>query len=345
VESGHRSSARLVFRLAAVVLAVGLARAAHAQGASPRPAPPPPAPAGAAEKTPPVTVRTSLDRTAVWVADHVTYTVDVACAPGVDILDEDLSKDKLKLDGLELLGSRTAVEAGPGGGTLHHFTYTLATYDVDVPELKIAPIDLRYFVKRPGQRIEDAAPAGEVQVPGAVVAYRSMLPDAQDDYDLRDSPPPAARLRRFALAGPVGLGLVIASMVPVGFVVAAGVRRRRQPSVRRSARQVRQEEQTTLEALRAIDLATVDGRREAYSRMNELVRAHLRDTCGVAGPSLTPLEVEPALAGRATAVPAGTVTALLAACELARYAPPAALPSIAQCRAAVDQTAEVLAAR
>jgi hypothetical protein len=337
----------------AVVLACALgARPASAQDpreaiAAKSPADMKAAAAGQAAKPaePPIQVRTSLDRTAMWVGDRVSYGVDVTCTKGVDILDDDLSKDKVKLDGLELLNTEASTESGPHDTTIHHFRYTVTTYHVDQPELKIAPLTLRYFVKRPGQRIEDAAPAGEVQVPGAVIAYRSMLPDAQENYPLRDMPHPQPRRRRFALAQSLGLGLVVASIVPFGFVAAGAVRRRAQAAPHRSAKQVRQEEQTSLEALRAMDLSTIDGRREAYSRMNDLVREHLRDVCGIAGQSLTPAEVEPALAARATAVPAGTVTTLLAACELARYAPAQALPSADQCRTAMDQAAEVLAAR
>lgn len=111
-------------------------------------------------------------------------------------------------------------------------------------------------------------------------------------------------------------------------------------------RQVHQEERTSLDAVRAIDVTTADGRREAYTKINVLVRDHLRDVCGVPGPSLTAAEIEPALAaGRATRVPAETVTALLAACETARYAPPAALPPADACRDAIEQAAQVLAAR
>ncbi len=341
MSKGWSSRHRTAALLALAVLAAAPAARAQATGqkdAAPRP--------GRAEAAPPVRIQTSLDRTAVWVADRVTYAIDVTCARGVDILDEDLSKDKLKLDGLDLLDSSASVEPESDGATTHHFRYALTTYHVDLPALKIAPLSLRYFVKRPGQRPEDATPAGEVEVPGAVIAYRSMLPDAQDAYDLRDTPRPAPRLRRFALARSVGLGLVIASIVPVGLVTAGAVRRRGRLSPRRSARQVRQDEQTTLEELRAMDLTTPQGRRDAYSRMNELVRQHLREACGIAGQSLTPAEVEPAIeAAATTGVPPGTVTTLLAACDLARYAPPDALPSLEQCRAALDQTGEILAAR
>ena len=55
----------------------------------------------------------------------------------------------------------------------------LTTYRVDMPALSIEPISVRYYARRPGQRLQDIAPAGEVVVPGATVSFRSTLPDAQ----------------------------------------------------------------------------------------------------------------------------------------------------------------------
>jgi hypothetical protein len=292
-----------------------------------------------------VQVRTSLDRTAVWVADPVTYTVTLTCAPGIDVLDDDLSRDKVKLDGLEITGTEATRDPGPAGATIRTFKYHLTTYHVDQRALTIAPMSARYYKTRPGQGIENAAPAGEVQIPGAVIAFRSMLPEDQDAYPLRDSRAAAPRPRLMVAAQPIGTGLVLVAIVPALFWIIGVVRERRPKKERRSIRQVQQEERTSLEAVRAIDVTTPDGRREAYTKINMLVRDHLRDVCGVPGPSLTAAEVEPALAGRHTRVPAETVTALLAACETALYAPLAALPPADACRDAIEQAAQVLAAR
>jgi len=50
-------------------------------------------------------IRASLSQTALWVADRVTYTITIACNKGVDILADDLSKDKLRAEGVEILAS------------------------------------------------------------------------------------------------------------------------------------------------------------------------------------------------------------------------------------------------
>ena len=133
--------------------------------------------------------------------------------------------------------------------------------------------------------------------------------------------------------------------MPAGFWAIALVADRRRHHAHKSIRQVREQERASLEAAQSLDVTTVDGRREAYSTIDAVVRAHLKDVCGVAGPSLTPAEVEPALAGDGARVPVEVVTALLAACEAARYAPVEQLPSAEACRQALEQAAQVLAAK
>jgi len=303
-----------------------------------------PALAGAAPP-PPVEARASLDRTAIWVADRVTYTIELTCRNGADVLDDDLSRDKLKLDGLDLVSTETSQEAAPGGAVVHRYRYVLTTYHVDNPSPSIGALTVRYYVKRPGQRLQDAAPAGEITIPPATIAYRSTLPDTGEGVGLRSDRDAAPRAAVYAAAQPIGFGLVLASIVPValwGVAVARG----RRPEKRKSARQVRHEEHESLEAVRAIDLTSPDGRREAFTRMEALVRRHLHEVCGLPGTSLTPDEVTQAAAAPPRGqVPAETVAALLATCELGRYAPLQAVPSAQACREALDQAEQVLASR
>jgi hypothetical protein len=310
------------------------------------PAPPATAPPAA---TPPaqareVEVKTSLDRTAVWVGDHVTYTIELRCKPGFDVLDDDLSKDHLKLDGLDVIATDVAQQDLPDGGRLHQYRYTLTTLHVDQPALKIAPLSVRYFATRPGQRVQEARAAGEVAVPGATIAFRSMLPEAQESYDIRSARVATARPRALAHAEAIGAALVIVSLAPAAFWMV-GMVRGRERVVKRSAREVRQQEKASIEAARLLDLSTAEGRRDAYGQMNTIIRDHLRDVCGVAGPALTPPEVEAALTRAGSRVPSEDVVALLGACDLARYAPAASLPPADACRDALDRTEQLIAAR
>lgn len=290
-------------------------------------------------------VRSSVDRTAMWVGDRVTYTVEISSSRGYDVLEDDLSKDKLKLDGLDVVSTETTRTENPDGGATRRFHYVLSSYRVDAPSVTIAPFPIRYYATRAGQRLEDAAPAGSLDVPGAIVAVRSMLPDAQKSFTLRDDRTPAGRPLMFAMARPVGLALVIISIVPAVIWGAALVARRRARKPGRSVRQARRDQRAALAAVRGMSMETPDGRREAYSRIDGIVRQHLQDTSGVPGPSLTPAEVGPALAGRPSRLPADRIAALLLACETARYGPPESLPSPEACRDALAQTEELLGAR
>ena len=298
--------------------------------------------AGAAEHAPDVAVRAFVDRPAAFVGDRVTYTIEVTCKRGIDVLIDDLSRDRLALEGLDIVGSDVAQEAGPGETTVYRFRYYATTYRVDVPALKIAPPAVRYYVKRAGQRPDDAAPAGEVRVPGLSIPFRSLLPDDSDVAGLRDDRPATARPAAFVMLRSAGIGLVIVSILPVLFAVAGLIRRPRVSRPRRSTRSVRHEERASLDAVRAIDLTTVEGRREAFTRLDTLVREHLRDACGAPGPSLTSSEIVPALAGRGGRVPIELASAVLTMCELARYGPPHHGPSADACRQAIDQAEQVI---
>jgi len=302
--------------------------------------------AGVAAAQPPqrdITVRTSLDRTAVWVADRVTYTIEIICKRGVDVLADDLSRDKLKTEGLEVIGGDTDRRSASDGTTIYQFHYVLTTYRIDVPALSIAPLAVRYAVRRAGQRLEDAVPAGEVQVPGAAIAFRSMLPDDQDLSGIRSDKPPHARPMRFAALQPIGIGLIVVSIVPALLAIAALVRRTGRPRRRRAGRAVRDHERVSLEAVRRMDVDTVEGRRQVFTGLDALVRDHLREACGVPGASLTPDEVPFALATAGTKVPADLVASVLATCELGRYAPAHRMPSADACREAFDQVEQVMA--
>ena len=288
--------------------------------------------------------QTSLDRAAVWVADRFTYTVQITCRRGVDILADDLGRDKLRLEGPEVVGVDVAREDRGDGVTAYRFAYHMTTYRLEPAVQKIGDTSVRYYVKRAGQRLEDSAPAGEAPVRGASIAVRSLLPDARDTATFRDVRPPKPRRAAFAMLQPVGLGLVIVSIVPAALWAAVLFGRARTRRAHRSVRQVRHDERVTLEVLRSIDVATEAGRRDAYDRVSALVRQHLREACGVPADGLTAAEVGPALsARRGKDAPVDLVTSLLAACERARYGGDGHVGSADACRVAIEQAEQVIA--
>jgi hypothetical protein len=311
-------------------------------------------PATAAD--PPVRAVSMVDRTAVWVADRLTFSVDIVCDRGVDILLDDLAKEKLRVNGLEIVGSDSSATTDAAERTTHKLRYVLTTYRVDQPSVSIEPIAVRYYARRPGQRLQDTAPAGEIVVPGAVVAYRSTLPDTQPAPGLRDRRTAASRSLFFVRAQSIGFALVVVSLVPALVMAAAAVRRRtvRKPG-RRSAREIKKEKLDTLERLRSLDVGTEDERRRAYDEISAAVRQHVAARAHVPAASLTARELDAALEsfdsarslrpGGRSRVSRESVSALLTASDTARYGPPGAVPPVQACREAIAAAEEVLAGR
>ena len=300
--------------------------------------------AGAAEV--PVRAASSVDRTAVWVADRLTFTVDIVCDRGVEILLDDLAKEKLRVNGLEIVGSDSSATTDAAERTSHRLRYVLTTYRVDSPVLSIEPIAVRYYQRRPGQRLQDIAPAGEVSVPGATVAYRSTLPDVQPAPGLRDRRASTGRHPFFARVRSVGLALVIVSLAPALVIAAAAVHRRtaRKPG-RRSSRELRKDKRDTLERLRSLDVGTEEERRHAYDEISAAVRQHVAASAHLPAASLTAGELDAALSGVRTRVPRESVSSLLTASDAARYGPPGAVPSTQACRDALNTAEEILSGR
>jgi hypothetical protein len=291
---------------------------------------------------PPAQVHASADRTAIWVGDRITYAVDIVCRRGVEILLDDLAKEKLRLNGLDVVNSDSTTTVDAAERTTYRLRYVLTTYRVDVPSLSIEPLSARYYERRPGQRLQDITPAGEVQVPGAVIALRSTLPD-QPVYELRDGRAPAPRHALMARTESIGLALIVISLAPAAFMAAVLLRRRPRTSGRRSAREARLDHRATLERLRALDVATEEERRRAYDEISAAVRQHLAVTSGVPAAGLTATEVDAALEQTTSRrVSRESVTALLVACDEARYGPPHALPSAQACRDALAAAEQVL---
>ena len=290
-------------------------------------------------------VRALTDRTAMWIGDRITYTVEITCPRGVDVLEDDLAKEKLQLDGLEVVGADNTRTEESGEVITRRFNYVLTSYRPEVRSRRIAPLTVRYFMTRPGQRLEDTPPAGSVQTPVTVVAFRSMLPEDVDTPGIRDARPFEPRARIYALAQPVGVGLVVLSIAPAAIWGTALLARARMRRSQRSARQVRKEERASLEVVRGMSIESEKGRREAFDQIDRLVRAHLHDATGIAGPSLTPAEVTPALSARSSRLDPAAVAAVLATCERARYGPPDVLPSAEECRETLARTEAILHSR
>jgi hypothetical protein len=348
--------ARVGLVLAVLVLVASIPAGARAQsgprppsaGSPAVPASAPPAAAAPAVVVPPaVTVTASVDRPAIWVADRLTYTVEIVCRHGVDILVDDLGRDKLKLTGLEVVGADVR-RREEDDATRYAFDYTLTTYRLDVPTPVMGSFPVRYYLTRAGQRPQEAAPAGSVLVPPVAVAFRSLLPDDQAIYDVRDQRLVPPRWLPYRVLGRVGLGLVLVSVTPAVLLlirIVTGARARRRVGPTRSLRHARQTARAALENMRATDAVDLEARRDGFARLDALVRQHVTEVCGVAAAGMTPDEIDVALQPYAGRIPVDLVTSILASCELARYGRPDLQPSPEMWHEAVGQADRMLSAR
>lgn len=289
-----------------------------------------------------VAVRSSVDRSAVWIGDRFSYTVDIGCSHGMDILTDDLSRDRLRLEGLEVIGLEQTREDRGDGVTVYRFVYRLTTYRPEPATQRIGDMSVRYYLRRQGQRPEDVVPAGEVVVPGALVAVRSLLPDARDTANFRSEQPPLLRAAVFAILQRLGIGLVIVSIVPAALWIVALLRQLRQRRPRPSVRKLRHDEHASLDAVRALDVETEAGRREAFDRLSALARRHLSGVWGVPADGLTPAQIESALAVNGTGEGSALAISLLDTCEKAKYGRPDDLPPRGACQAAIDQAEQLI---
>lgn len=287
----------------------------------------------------PVEIRTSVSRTAVWVGDRVTYTVDLRCAPNVDVLSDDLLKERLRIEGGEIVSAESERDESRGRIT-HRVRYTLVTYRVDVSSIRIDALPVRYYARGRGQRPGDAAPAGEVMIPPLRVAVRSTIPESDEAIALRPPADPREAPMRQRLARPIGVALVLIAIVPAA-VLSLGVSRRlRALRTAYDSRRRRQRRHGSFEDIKALQPASDIERIDAYGKLDAFVRDHLAATTRIAAHSLTPAGLARALEGRTPPLPHQNIQALLAACERARYAPYP--PSAAEWEATLRQAQEVM---
>lgn len=329
-----------LFTIVALVLG---GAAAHAQAPAPAAGPPaaPAAPAAPAE----ISARAWPDQTALWVGDRVTFTVQIECAPTVDILSADLAAEKLGLTGLEVVDSTSERVMSESGRLTYTFIYRLTTYETGEKPLKINDLVVRYGKRRAGQRLEEAAPAGEIKIAGASLALRSTLPDEIPAVEARDQRP-FERLPRFlALARPIGVAMMLVSAAPLLVWVGTLVMKRRPKVKRRDTRSARNQIKAALEEIQNADTSSEAARREAYTRLNAVIREHLSNVTNLPALALTPAEVGTRLAGVKTNMSAETVAKVLQECETARYGPPPVVPSADKFRDAVSSAEEILATK
>lgn len=288
----------------------------------------------------PVTARAHLDRTALWPGDRVRYTIELLCAPGVDVLADDLAADKLPLTGLELVSSSIDRREETGGVTRYVARYEATAYALDTPPL-IGALRVRYHERRVGAA---GGPAGEVVAPGASLALRSTMPEVLEEARLRDAGAPHPAPAVLGWLAPLGAALLLLTALPVALGASLVVRRGLAAARARRARPPGRDLRQDLASLRGLDARSDAARREGYDRLEALLRERLAQVAGPEARALTAAELGAWARERPGLVPAD-LPAVMAECEVARYARAGLLPPPERFASGVDAAAALLGSR
>jgi len=153
------------------------------------------------------------------------------------------------------------------------------------------------------------------------LALRSTLPDTEVPAQIRDGRPLQPLPRRVALAQPLGIGLLVVAAAPVGLLIFNLARRASRLRSRGPRRVTRRERRASLEEIKSLDTTSPSNRREAYAKLDALIRDHARQTSGIAAAALTPSELPGATTRPQQIRQLEQIQALLTECERAKYAP------------------------
>jgi hypothetical protein len=287
-----------------------------------------------------IDVQTTLSQTALWLGSVVTYTVSLTCRPDVEVLQEDLGADRLTLSGLQVIGHTVNRWVAPDQRTHYDVVYRLTTFEPGAETRTIGDWTVRYAAAgAAGVR----TPARDIRIPGAVLAWRSALPNTVRTLDIRsgrsvDPAPTWWRPMRVT-----GLGLVAASVCMLGWLLLsrAAVRRPTKPR-RRMHRESEREFRSALEELRETDVATAAERLAAYGRLEVAIRRHATEVAAIPASALTPAELRDRLGSSPVPFSTDEISRVLAECQQARYQPPRRLPGEAHFRATLDAAAALL---
>lgn len=296
-----------------------------------------------AQARPEVTVQTSVSRTALWLGDVVTYTVSLICRRDVEVLQEDLGADKLTLEGLQVVGHTLNRSAAPDGTTRYDVVYRLTTFDPGQEMRTIGGWTVRYATANTaGTR----APARDLRIPGAVLAWRSALPPAVTTMDIRGQRPPDPAPPWWGMTRTAGLGLVAMGLGMLGWlVVSRGAARLRVKPRRRMHRASERELQNVLGNLRQTAVGNAAQRLAAYGTLEAAIRRHAAEVTALPALALTPSELRNRVGSSAKPLPADEIDRILTECQQARYQPIERLPGEAQFNATIEAAAALFGDR
>ena len=290
----------------------------------------------------PVTVRSSVDRTAAWIGDAVTYALDVVCSPGYDIVEEDLARDHLPLEGLDVRAASTTREPRDDGGVVYHARFQLASYTPEKEGARIGPLSIRYYRRDADGRINTQMPVGTIAVQEQDIALRSTLPESVG-LVLRVARTPTFLPSFTRVLYPLGVGLIALSLVTVALGVKGTIgRRRTSTQARRPARRPSTDYRMALDELRRLDdTANHEALRHAFGRLDHLLREFLAEM-NIPARSLTPDEIDSRVGVGGDVTSARAIAHVLRNCERVRYGGTSQPPSRELLGHALDQAEQAL---
>jgi hypothetical protein len=270
----------------------------------------------------------------------VTYTVEVVCSPGYDISEDDLARDRLPLEGLEVRAADTARQAGNDGTVRHVARFQLASYTPDRERLRIGPMSIPYYRRQADGRTVDRLPVGSVEVRAEDIALRSTLPNPGETV-IRTPTSPLLLPRLVRLLYPFGIALAVLPVVTI--VGALAVRAKRASSREEGPEPQRPTDyRQALDEIRQVhDQGDSEAVRQAFARLDHLLREFLADG-GMEAQSLTPDELESRGGAAGEMTPQRAVAGVLRECERARYAGPNQPPTPDRLVRALDEAATVI---
>lgn len=279
-----------------------------------------------------VLVDASAQPGALWVGDRLVYRLQFRVTAGFELHLDDLDAGFLEGAGWEILDQRIERSQSDIGETLYRIEYDLTTWEPGPGLLEIPSLEVRYF--RSGTPVGADLESGRVATGSLRVPLRSTLPEEGAVQSIRPmelpAPDPAGLLGRWFGVALLLTGLGLAAVVLAGRFRSSESAEEAQPEVGAG----------DWKSLDGLPVEQVEDRRQAYSRLDRLLRAALAGRLVAPAQARTVDELAAELEGGEDAF-----VDLLRRCEEGKYAPDALVPEAEQWRRDAAQAKRIGEAR
>ncbi len=267
-----------------------------------------------------IALSTQLDRTAIWVGDTFHYTVKAVHDPAIEIVVDNLKKEKLNL--VPFVVREIALRQGSFGANkkVTEINFLLTTYESGQVELKIPSFPLYYFTRTAGAHTSTESAAESVAVPVTKIGLRSTL--TSDNPRLRDSREIWQVTRqRWLIPLALGLAGLLWLTLQLGRRLWASTHKEK-PVIRRLSRRARQRMMRDfLRQAQTIGKDSPSEQQRYYAEVSQFLRRYLSESLEIDGAGLTAHEIETVLNSRGQNGLGAPVKRILERCEQVLYSP------------------------